>query len=122
MAFPVEEIPNEANLFRKIHPNFFNKETGRVSSAAFGQERMSVNWEKYRSAEGSTDEKSAVVVALLAGDCREINQTVEHTPVEPDQEFGPNQSHAEVCGKKTGSVKTKLKDKARIVWRRAEGS
>ncbi len=121
MAFPVEEIPNEANLFRKIHSNFFNKETGTVSSAAFGQERMSVNWEKYRSAEDSADEKSAVVVALLAGDCREIKQTVEHTPIEPDQEFGPNQSHAEVCGKKTGSVKTKLKDKARIVWRRAEG-
>jgi len=120
MAFAVEEIPDEANLFRKVHPNFFNRETGMVSSAAFDKDEMSVNWEKYRSAEQSADEKSAVVVALVAGDCRELKQTVIHTPIEPDQEFGPNQSHAEICGKKTGSVKTKLKDKSRIVWRRAE--
>jgi hypothetical protein len=120
MAFAVEEIPNEANLFRKVHPNFFNRETGMVSSAAFDKEEMSVNWEKYRDAGQSADEKSAVVVALLAGDCRQLQQTVVHTPIEPGQKFGPNQSHAEVCGKKTGSIKTKLKDKARVVWRRAE--
>ena len=120
MAFAVEEIPDEANLFRKVHPNFFNRETGMVSSAAFDKDEMSVNWEKYRSAEQSADEKSAVVVALVAGDCRELKQTVVHTPIEPDQEFGPNQSHAEVRGKKAKSIKTKLKDKARIVWRRAE--
>ncbi|HSU54784.1 MAG TPA: hypothetical protein VLT36_12050 [Candidatus Dormibacteraeota bacterium] len=119
MAFAVEEIPNEANLFRKVHPHFFNRETGMVSSAAFDKDDMSVNWEKYRSAEQSADEKSAVVVALLARDCRELEQTVIHTPIEPGEPFGPNQSHTEVCGKKNGSVKTRLKDKARIVWRRA---
>lgn len=118
MAFDVEEIPDQANLFRKVHPNFFDKENGKVSSAAFDKDDMSVNWEKYRTAEQSADEKSAVVVALLAGDCRQLKQTVLHTPIEPEQEFGPNQAHTEVFGKKTKAVKTEMKDKARIVWRR----
>jgi hypothetical protein len=47
MAFAVEEIPDHANLFRKIHWTHYDGTTGVVSSAAFRQERMSVNWEKY---------------------------------------------------------------------------
>lgn len=118
MAFAVEEIPDDANLFRKIHQTHYDEETGVVSSAAFKQERMSVNWEKYKTAEESADVNSAAVVELTGGDCRQLEQSVEHTPIEPGQPFGPNQSHAEVCGKKTGSISRKLRDKAGTVWLR----
>ena len=116
MAFAVEEIPDKANLFRKIHRTQYDEEKGAVSSAAFKQERMSVNWEKYRTAEASADQNSAAVVALIGGECRELNQTIEHTPIEPEQDFGPNQAHAEVCGKKTNAIRHQLRDKAKIVW------
>lgn len=116
MAFAVEEIPDDANLFRKIHRTHYNGETGVVSSAAFKQERMSVNWEKYKTAEDSADINSSAVVALVTRDCRELMQTVEHTPVEPDQPFGPNRAHVEVCGKKTDAITHKLRDKATKVW------
>jgi hypothetical protein len=116
MAFAVEEIPDNAHLFRKIHRTHYDEKRGGVSSAAFKQERMSVNWEKYRSAKDSADENSAAVVALVAIDCRGLEQIVEHTPIEPDQPFGPNQAHAEVCGKKSNAVSHKLRDKAMTVW------
>ena len=122
MAFVVEEIPDNANLFRKIHRTHFNNQTGVVSSAAFKQERMSVNWDKYKkNPQDSADQNSSAVVSLVAGECRELGQSVEHTPVEPDQPFGPNQAHAEVRGKKTDSVSHKLRDKAHTVWVRSQG-
>jgi hypothetical protein len=118
MAFAIEEIPNEAGLFRKVHHTHYDERTGVVSSAAFKQEQMSVNWEKYRTAEASADANSAAVVALVAGDCRGLGQSVEHTPVGPDQLGGPNQAHAEVRGKKTNAISHKLRDKAQTVWLR----
>ena len=117
MAFEVEEVPDYANLFRKIHRTHLIPE-GRVSSAAFRDERLSVNWEKYCSAEGTADGSSLAVMALVAQDCRELGQTVEHTPIEPDQPFGPNQAHVEVCGDKSKAVSRQLRDKATLVWRR----
>ena len=117
MAFQVEEVPDNANLFRKIHRTHFMSE-GRVSSAAFRDLRLSVNWEKYCNAEGTADSNSLAVMALVAQECRELNQTVEHAPIEPDQAFGPNQAHAEVCGDKSKAVSRQLRDQARLVWRR----
>jgi hypothetical protein len=116
MAFAVEEITDNANLFRKIHRTHYDEKRGEVSSAAFKQERLSVNWEKYKSAKDSADANSAAVVALAAKDCRELEQIIEHTPIEPDQPFGPNQAHAEVGGKKSSAVSHKLRDKAITVW------
>jgi hypothetical protein len=116
MAFAVEEIPDNANLFRKIHRSHYDEKGGGVSSAAFKQERMSVNWEKYKSAKDSADANSAAVVALVAGHCRGLAQIIEHTPIEPGQPFGPNQAHAEVCGNKTRAKCQKLRDMATTVW------
>jgi hypothetical protein len=116
MAFAIEEIPDEANLFRKIHQSHNNARIGEVSSVAFKQERMSVNWEKYRSARDSSDANSAAVVALVARDCGELEQIIEHTPIEPDQPFGPNQTHVEVCGNKSRAICQKLRDGAKTVW------
>src|ERR1039458_5583133 len=89
MAFAVEAIPDDANLFRRIHRNHYDPQTGMVSSAAFRQERMSVNWEKYRDPASSADENSAVVTALFCAACKALGQRVEHTPLELGDEFGP---------------------------------
>ena len=77
---------------------------------------MSVNWEKYKSAKDSADANSAAVVSLVAQDCRGLEQIIEHTPIEPDQPFGPNQAHVEVCGNKSRAICQKLRDKAVTVW------
>jgi hypothetical protein len=122
MAFAVEVIPDEARLFRRIHQTQYDDKTGVVSSAAFRHDRMSVNWEKYSNAGNSTDQNSSAVVALIAGDCRPLGQTIEHTPIEPDQPTGPNQAHAEVCGAKKGVISRQLRDLAKIVWLRSQTS
>ncbi|HWD93751.1 MAG TPA: hypothetical protein VG938_15530 [Verrucomicrobiae bacterium] len=119
MAFAVEEIPDEARLFRRILL-LHRLENGGISSAAFDTAEMSVNWEKYSNAAAAADENSTYVVSLVTGDCRALGQQVVHCPVEPDQPFGPNQAHAEVRGGKKKSVCRKMRDKAIIVWRKAE--
>jgi hypothetical protein len=116
MAFRVEEIPDDANLFNRIHASHFLE--GIVSSAAFNQERLSVNWQKYRNAESTADANSLAVVALVAGDCRELEQTVVHAPIEPEDPCGPNQAHSEICGVKSKSIKRKLRDSAMLVWQK----
>lgn|SRR5208282_1926705 len=117
MAFAIESIPDDANLFRRIHGVHLTPE-GIISSQAYKQERLSVNWEKYSDAQSTADENSFAVTALVCGDCRELNQMVEHTPIEPDQQFGPNQAHSEICGNKNKTIRHQLRDLARIVWRR----
>ena len=116
MAFAVEAIPDDANLFRRIHQNHYDAKTGNVSSAAFRDERLSVNWEKYSDAKNSADKNSAAVVAVISGDCKTLGQTIEHTPIEPDQPAGPNQAHTEVCGNKKGVISRQLRDIAKAVW------
>jgi hypothetical protein len=122
MAFPIEEIPNEAILFRKIHHHHYDEQKGVIMSAAFRDERMSVNWDKYRSAADTADSNSVFVVSLLSQKCRELGQTVEHTPVEPEQDSGPNRAHVEVCGNKSKAVSQKLRDSITIAWRRPVSS
>lgn len=117
MAFAVEIIPGEAKLFRRIHKMHLTPE-GVVSSQAYNKERLSVNWEKYATAEGTADENSAAVTALLCSECKMLNLPVEHAPVEPGQPFGPNQAHAEICGDKPKIVRRRLRDFAQTVWRR----
>ena len=123
MAFVVEEIQDDAVLFRRINKMHVLSFPDKISSAAFDRERMSVNWERYSNAESTAFEDSPIVVALITGDCRELSQIVEHTPIQPDNPCGlnPNQAHSEVCGKKTKSVRQKLKDKAKIAWTRQAG-
>lgn len=115
MAFAVEAVPDDSDLFRRIHHNHLLP-AGKISSAAFKQERMSVNWEKYSDAKSSADENSAAVVALVAGDCKALGQRIEHAPIEPDQPFGPNQAHTEVCGSKKGAISGQLRDTSKVVW------
>ena len=121
MAFAVEAVPPESNLFRRItREHVVDAKTGKISSAAFRHERMSVNWERYSNAESSADENCVAVVAIVADACMSLGQTVEHTPIQMGEPFGPNQAHCEVCGKKTKAISQQLRDLARMVWRRPE--
>jgi hypothetical protein len=117
MAFIVEIIPDESRLFRRINEIHCNGD-GTVSSAAFNDSQMSVNWERYSDAASAADENSGAVASLLAGEYRGVEQLVVHCPTEPDQPFGPNRSHSEVRGKKTKSLRRKLSDMVTIVWRK----
>jgi hypothetical protein len=118
MAFAVEEVPDPANLFRNVPAVQYDAENSRASSAAFNDPEMSVNWDKYATPEQHARPNTECVVAINCGVCRATGQMVQHAPVEPGQQFGPNQAHTEIRGKKTGSVKNKLRDSAQIVWRR----
>jgi len=118
MAFDVEEIPDQAILFRRINQVLLTQE-GEISSAAYKDPEMSVNWEKYSTAEQTADASSAFVTGLSAGRYRGFNQTVVHKPVEPGQPDGPNQAHSEVKGHKTKSLARQMKDAAQIVWVRS---
>src|SRR5262245_33611381 len=111
MAFVVEVIPDEAILFRRIHKALL-VDGGKISSAAYGNENLSVNWEKYSNPAATADENSAYVTSLVSGQCRALGQMVEHKPLEPDQEHDPNQAHAEIIGKKRKQIKQQLRDLA----------
>lgn len=119
MAFAVEAIPDDANLFRRIHRDHLTPQ-GIISSQAFNARdgHLSVNWEKYCDAQSTADRNSVAVVALVCEECRALNQTVEHTPIEPGQPFGPNQAHAEICGNKSHPIRQQLRDLAKLVWKR----
>src|SRR2546428_12027898 len=66
MAFAIEEIPDNADLFRRIHRNHVNG-AGVISSQAFKQPRLSVNWNKYSDPQSTADQNSAAVTALVCG-------------------------------------------------------
>jgi hypothetical protein len=121
MAVAVEEIPDTARLFRRIHRHFFDTETGRISSAAFEGEEMSVNWEKYATAESTALQdrsgNTAAVVSLTCGICRELGQVVRHDPVIGDDQAPLNPAHTLVCGRKSRPIKQRLRDPAVVVWR-----
>jgi hypothetical protein len=113
-----EHIPDPDLLYRRIHPLHFEAESQHVSSAAFQQERMSVNWAKYATPQQTASPDTPVVVSLTAGQCRNLGQSVEHTPITPPPPAISNIAHAEVCGNKTKATKKKLRDAAQIVWQR----
>lgn len=121
MAFPIEDIPGEASLFLRVHKDHFvpsnDPALKRPSSACFKRFNMSVNWEKYSTAAATAKESSAAVVALVAKDCRSLQQEVMHSPIESGEPDGPNQAHADVRGAKDDKA---LRDKfvrlSKVVW------
>ncbi len=117
MAFLVEEITDTAILFRRIH-QMHRLADGGISSAAYDKDNLSVNWKKYsEDPASSADEKSAYVTSLICKQCRDLEQKVEHKPIEPEAPHGPNQAHSEIIGnKKRKQIKQKLRDAAQIVW------
>ena len=116
-----EPIPDSALLFRRVHRLFWNPDSGHVSSGAFSDPEMSVNWQAFTTAKETSVEDSTgntvAVVSLVAGYCRTLEQTVVHDPL-PEKDGKPaNLAHTLVRGRKSKPVKHKLRDASVLVWR-----
>jgi hypothetical protein len=129
-----EEIPNQAQLFMRVHKNHFDPD-GQIRLIAFrnhGQEGnpsiepgMSTDWEKYSTPEecrqratlsGKSPENYAVIV-LPVGEVREIpGQRVEHTPIYEPNAVPPilNRAHTDVFGEKDEQARLTLMQISRI--------
>lgn len=123
MAFVVEEIPDEHKLLHRVHRDHWiradSESAFRPSSACFKKRpRLSVNWIAYSSVEHTRQPNSRAVISLVAGACRELEQKVEHSPLEEDDPSGcgPNQAHTDIVGNKTQAIADKMARLAYCEW------
>ena len=116
-AWPVEEIPDQDFLYRRIHRVHWRKDE-KPEPGAFknpkDSEAMSVDWAKYstphqaRARMGRPEENA--VAQLICGVVRTISsQRVEHAPI------AENQSHSQVIGKKSERIRMQLSRICEIV-------
>lgn len=114
-----EPIPDLALLFRRIHRVFFDSDSGRISSGAFDGQEMSVNWDKYATAEETAAQdgsgNTVAVAALTAGFCRAVEQTVVHNPLPERDGMPANRAHSLVRGRKSKPIKQKIRDAVVLV-------
>ena len=111
LGWPVEEIPDADSVFMRAHREYFRE--GALQDGVF-QDRggMSVNWDKYASAETTKNqargrpEDNAVISMPVIG-IRQIDDLrVEHRP---DMDT-PNRAHSDVFGlPQKGEQLTKLR-------------
>jgi hypothetical protein len=114
-----KQIPDAARLLRRIHPDQYvydaNRGERRCSTAAFKDQEMSVDVEDFLMASGKTweaslsDYPSYGLARFPAEVPRSRGLEVRHVPL-PD-----NDAHAEVHGKKTGSVASALQKAAELL-------
>lgn len=120
MAFTIEEIPDSDALLHHVPHQMWVAAEERPSSACFKKKpSLSVNWIRYSSVTHTRREKSFAVISLLAGGCRSIGQEVQHSPIEADEPFGPNQAHTDILGEKPQPVADQLARLARVEWIKA---
>jgi hypothetical protein len=98
-------------FLRRIHPAYYNPDTGKVMSAAFQNSsktnRMSVDWAKLHSVNDTLQGYPGFGVASISAElCWSLKQEIERTP-SPD-----NPAHCEVVGKKPQTVMRKFRDTA----------
>jgi hypothetical protein len=120
MAFEVEDIPGDAVLFLRVHKNQFvpsnDPTVKRPSSACFKHLNMSVNWAKYSTAAETAKASSAAVVSFISQECKSLQQTVIHCPIQEGDPDGPNQAHSEVRGEKSQPICDKFVRFSKLVW------
>ncbi|OQX09464.1 MAG: hypothetical protein BWK80_46855 [Desulfobacteraceae bacterium IS3] len=93
----IEEIPDENNVFYRIHKSFVREE--KLIPGAFREigNGMSVDWEKYSTPVNSILRSKIPedngIVSLMAGNIRKIDLEVTHKPSEK------NRSHSIVKGR-----------------------
>ena len=100
MARPVEEIPDEDRLFRRIHESQLKRGTiSRRMGFKYDADGISVDWEKYITPEevrtrcARKPAREYRVVSLVAGKVREINNSeVRHAPISTNECV--NRAHA----------------------------
>lgn len=113
MGWPVESIPDDDRLFRRIPPVWYNKEEDRVTSAAFRDPDMSVNWEKYITPENAVRKYPAhYLAALTAKTPRAKSLEVKHSPSRLQH------SHSSILGKKTTAIARFLAENSVLLIKR----
>lgn len=107
--FTIEEIPQGDRVYQRVARNVMeNLNWSELNVGRQFREHgtgMSVEWNKYaephqvRSRRGARKPASEYgVIRLKVKEVRQNGMLVEHDPLGPDHEFGPNQAHAEVRG------------------------
>lgn len=105
---------DDDSFLRRIHPQFYDHNTGKVSTAAFqnasGTNRMSVNWMKLSTVDDTLRGYTGFGVASIYADlCWSLNQRIESVPSQG------NPAHCDVVGEKPTSVKRKFRDMAKYL-------
>jgi hypothetical protein len=108
-------------MFRRIHRHFLT-DSGQVSSGAFANHDLSVNWEKYATADETAAQdpsgNTVAVVSIAAGFCRSVDQAVIHDPLPEQNGVSANPAHSLIRGRKSKPIKHKLRDASVVVWRK----
>lgn len=106
-----QTFATDDHFLRRIAPQYYNPDTGKVTSAAFqntsSTNRMSVDWMKLSTVDNTLRGYPRFGVASIsAGLCRSLNQEIERTHSEE------NPAHCDVVGDKPPPVRRKFRDMA----------
>ena len=105
---------SDDHFLRRIPPEYYNPNTGKVVSAAFqntsNTERMSVNWMKLSTVDDTLRGYPRFGIASISAElCWSLNQEIESVPSEE------NPAHCDVVGAKPPSVKRKFRNMAKYL-------
>jgi len=98
--WPIEIIPDEDDLYYRIHKMFFENVPNIIPSAGFRPQgnSMSTDWSKYSTPEESLQRANSPednrIVEMNVGDVRTIPLTVNHAP----DYMKMNRAHTSVFG------------------------
>ena len=110
MDWAVEVIPDEDNLYKRVHRVHTTRhgiEPSAFKNLPTGSPSMSVDWARYSTCQECRARAKVpsdnAVVQLRTGRVRAVpGQTVGHSPIEI------NRSHADVTGDKTNRIRIEL--------------
>jgi hypothetical protein len=81
-----EEIPNDADLYRRVTPEQYNPKTKKISAPAFrlreNENGLSVNWARYTTIQQSACDRGRnyYLAGIYANIPRDLGLKVEHDP------------------------------------------
>jgi len=98
-------------FLRRIHPQYYDPNTGKVASGAFQNasdtNRMSVNWMKLSTVDDTLRGYPGFGVASISAKlCWLLDQNIEGIPSEE------NPAHCDIVGAKPKPVRRKFRDRA----------
>lgn len=106
-----QTFASDESFLRRIAPEYYDSNTGKVSSGAFQNSshtnRMSVDWMRLSTVDDTLrDYRGFGVASISAGLCLSLNQEVERAPQEE------NPAHCDVVGDKPKFVRHKFREMA----------
>ena len=109
-----EEIPDDDYLYRRIHPDHYDSDADKISSAAYkGGYETSVDWSKHTTTAKSISKYPAHHLASIQAKIpRSKEQKVEHNP------SLRNYAHSLIIGKKTTPIARYLAENSTLVVKR----